>query len=69
MPISFAPMREFMKKNGISYYYLANQGIDAGTLQRLRHDEVVTTKTLANLCRIMRCTPAELICYVEEAEE
>ncbi|MBR2483731.1 MAG: helix-turn-helix transcriptional regulator [Oscillospiraceae bacterium] len=68
MPISFAPMREFMKKNGISYYYLANQGIESGTLQRIRHDKTVTTETLGKLCRIMHCTPADLICYLEDEE-
>ena len=68
MPISFAPMREFMKKNGISYYYLANQGIESGTLQRIRHDQNVTTDTLGKLCRIMHCTPADLICYLEDEE-
>lgn len=68
MPISFAPMREFMKKNGISYYYLANQGIESGTLQRIRHDRTVTTETLGKLCRIMHCNPADLICYLEDEE-
>ena len=68
MPISFAPMREFMKKNGISYYYLANQGIESGTLQRIRHDQNVTTDTLGKLCCIMHCTPADLICYLEDEE-
>lgn len=68
MPISFAPMREFMRKNGISYYYLANQGIESGTLQRIRHDKTVTTETLGKLCRIMNCTPADLICYQEDED-
>ena len=68
MPISFAPMREYMKKNKISYYYLANQGIESGTLQRIRHDKTVTTDTLGKLCRIMHCTPADLICYLEDEE-
>ena len=69
MPISFAPMREYMRAHGISYYYLANQGIDPRTLQRLRHDQTVTTQTLGKLCQIMHCTPADLMCYLEETEE
>lgn len=68
MPISFAPMRAYMEQHGISYYFLANQGIDPQTLQRLRHDEAVTTTTLGRLCAIMHCTPADLICYEEERE-
>ena len=68
MPISFQPMREYMEKNKISYYRLANEGIDAQTLQRIRHDKPVTTETLAKLCRIMRCQPGDLIEYVAEAD-
>lgn len=66
MPISFEPMRKFMKKNKISYYYLANQGIEAPTLQRIRHDRPITTETLGKLCQIMNCQPGQLIAYIEE---
>lgn len=68
MPISFEPMRKFMKENHISYYYLANQGIEAPTLHRIRHDRPITTETLGRLCRIMNCQPGQLIEYVEEDE-
>ena len=66
MSISFKPMRDFMKTHGISYYYLSNQGIDAQTLQRIRHDKTVTTETLGKLCQIMNCQPSDLIEYVDE---
>ena len=63
MPISFQPMREYMEKNRISYYRLANAGIDAQTLQRIRHNKPVTTDTLGRLCFIMNCQPSDLIEY------
>lgn len=63
MPISFQPMREYMKKNHISFYRLANSGIDAQTLQRIRHNKPVTTDTLGRLCFIMNCQPSDLIEY------
>ena len=69
MPISFRPMREYMAKNKISYYKLGNEGIDAQTLQRVRHDQPVTTKTLAKLCEIMDCQPGDLIEFVKEDNE
>ena len=69
MPISFAPMREYMRIHKISYYYLANQGIESATLQRIRHDQPVTTATLGKLCKIMHCAPEDLICYQESEEE
>ena len=69
MPISFAPMREYMQMHKISYYYLSNEGIESATLQRLRRDEPVTTATIEKLCRIMKCQPGDLMCYREEPEE
>ena len=69
MPITFAPMRRYMADKGISYYHLANQGIDAKTLHRLRHDMTVTTRTIDRLCAIMHCTPADLMDYQEAPQE
>ncbi len=65
-----APLREYMKKHDVSYYYsyyyLNNHGIDNKTLQRLRHDKTVTTKTLAKLAAILKCRPEEIIAFQEE---
>ena len=69
MPISLAPMREYMKAHNISYYYLGNQGIEAPTLHRIRHDEPITTETLGKLCKIMKCQPVDLTEYKEDHEE
>lgn len=67
MPISFAPMRRYMEQKGISFYRLANEGIDAQTLQRIRHDKPITTQTLGKLCAILHCQPGDLIEYVEDS--
>ena len=66
MPISCRPMREYMAKNNISYYKLGNEGVDAQTLQRIRHDRPITTTTLGLLCEIMNCQPADLVEYIRE---
>ncbi len=66
MAISFAPMRQYMRDHKISYYHLANQGIESPTLQRIRHDEPITTETLGKLCRIMKCQPADLLVYIDD---
>ena len=69
VPITFRPMRQYMEEHHISYYWLANEGIDAQTLQRIRHDRPITTDTLGRLCAIMRCQPADLIDYQEYPTE
>lgn len=55
-----------MEQKNISFYRLANEGIDAQTLQRIRHDRPVTTETLGKLCEIMDCQPGDLIEYLKE---
>ena len=57
-------MRQLMEQKKISFYRLANEGIDAQTLQRIRHDKPVTTETLGRLCEIMECQPGDLIEYL-----
>lgn len=54
-----------MESHKISYYHLANEGIDPQTLQRIRHDRPVTTDTLGKLCSIMHCQPGDLIAWEE----
>lgn len=69
MPITFEPMRRLMQTENISYYRLANEVIDAQTLQRIRHDRPITTETLGKLCAIMHCQPGDLIEYLEEENQ
>jgi len=69
MPISFEPMRNYMKKHNVSYYFLANEGIESKTLQRIRHDRSITITTLAKICKILNCQPGQLIEYIEEPKE
>ena len=61
-------MRQLMEQKKISFYRLANEGIDAQTLQRIRHDKPVTTETLGKLCESMECQPGELIEYLKGGE-
>ena len=68
MPISFEPMRIYMKDHKVSYYFLENQGIDSTTLHRIRHDQPITTTTLANICKILNCQPDQLIKYIDDLE-
>lgn len=69
MPISFRPLREYMEKHNVSFYRLANEGIDAQTLQRIRHDKPITTETIGKLCGILRCQPGDLIEYISDSKD
>lgn len=58
-----------MVNRQLSYYHLANEGIDPQTLQRIRHDQPIPTKTLDRLCRMSECQPGELVEYLEDGKE
>lgn len=54
-----------MKNKGISQYKLIKDyGVDNAQLHRLRHNMVVKTITIDNLCRILDCNVEEIMEYV-----
>jgi len=69
VPISYRPLREYMREHGFSYYKLGNEGIDAQTQQRIRHDKPVSTTTIESLCRILNCQPGDIMEYIPENKE
>lgn len=66
MTISYAPLWQTMKKKGISTYALINEyGVGSKTVYNLKHNHSITMYTLGNLCRILQCTPNDVVEFVE----
>ena len=59
--ISYNPLWETMKKKQISQYRLLKSGIDNKTLDSLKKGKNITLLTLEKLCRILECTPNDII--------
>lgn len=57
----YSPLWEAMRKNGVSQYYLLQNGIDNKTLDSLRKNRNITTVTLEKLCRLVGCTPNDVV--------
>ena len=70
--ISFEPLRNILKERGISTYYLRTKcgfnNLDNKTIQRLMHDESVSTNTLNSLCNILKCDISEIIKFIPDTE-
>ncbi len=63
--ITYKPLWEIMKKNGVSTYTLINKhNISSSTIHRLRHDQGVTTQLIDDLCRILDCKVEDVIEYI-----
>jgi len=58
-------MWETMEKKGVSQYALIKAGIDNKTLDSLKKGKNITLVTLEKLCRILNCTPNEVIRFTD----
>ena len=61
MAFDYTPMWETMKQNGVTQYQLLKGGIDNKTLDSLKKGNNITMITLEKLCKIIGCTPNEII--------
>ena len=59
--ISYNPLWATMKQKEISQYALLKAGIDNKTLDNLKKNKNITLLTLEKLCRIINCTPNDIV--------
>ena len=57
----YYPLWETMRRNGVSQYYLLQNGIDNKTLDSLKKNRNITMVTLEKLCRLVGCTPNDVV--------
>ena len=58
---SYAPLWKTMECKNISQYQLIKGGIDNKTLDSLKKEKNITMVTLEKLCRIIDCTPNDIV--------
>lgn len=63
--IDFTPLWETMKRQGVTQYELLKKGIDNKTLDGLKKNKNITLLTLEKLCRILNCTPNEIVRFTD----
>ncbi len=64
--IDYSPLWATMEKKGISQYYLLQHGIDNRTLASLKKNKNITLLTLEKLCRLLDCTPNDVVIFRED---
>ena len=62
----YRPLWDTMRKNGVSQYQLLKGGIDNKTLDSLKKNKNITMVTMEKLCRIIGCTPNDVIRFSDE---
>ena len=61
----YRPLWDTMRKNGVSQYQLLKGGIDNKTLDSLKKTKNISMVTLEKLCRIVGCTPNDVVRFEE----
>lgn len=65
--VNYSPLWKTMGEKGITTYMLINQhNISSRTINNLKHNKGITVDTLEKLCRILECSPNEVIQFVDE---
>ena len=64
--IDYSPLWQTMKEKGVTQYMLLQKGIDHKTLDSLKKSKNITLLTLEKLCRILDCTPNDIIRFLDE---
>ena len=62
----YSPLWETMQRKGISQYRLLKSGVDNKTLDALKKNKNITMVTLEKLCRIIDCSPNDVVRFLYE---
>nr|WP_297874105.1 helix-turn-helix domain-containing protein [uncultured Blautia sp.] len=67
--ISYDPFWQTLHRKNISTYKLIYEyGILPDTIQRLRSEKTVTTKTLNTLCSVLCCQISDILVYIPDED-
>lgn len=67
--LDFSPLWQTMQQRSVSQYKLLQAGIDNKTLDSLKKNRNITLLTLEKLCRILDCTPNDVIRFTDDSPQ
>ena len=63
--ISYEPLWQTMKDRGMTQYQMIKAGIDKKMMERLRKNQNITAVSIEKLCRILDCTPNDILKFID----
>lgn len=64
--VSYENLWNTMKQKNVSTYSLIHKhGFNPRTINNLKHNKGITVDTLERLCRILDCTPNDVISFTD----
>ncbi|MDO5549012.1 MAG: helix-turn-helix transcriptional regulator [Eubacteriales bacterium] len=65
--ISYEPLWRTMEQRSVTTYTLITKfNINPRTINNLKHNKSITMYTLEKLCRILDCTPNDIVQFLDE---
>ena len=65
--ISYEPLWKTMKAKGVTTYTLIyKMGFSAYTITNLKRNKSITMNTMEKLCKVLRCTPNDIVAFTED---
>lgn len=63
--IDYSPLWKTLKERNISQYHLLKSGLDNKPLDSLKKNKNITLLTVEKLCKIIGCTPNDIVEFKE----
>lgn len=67
--ISYAPLFKTMKEKHITSYRLEKLGFSRATYYSIQKGNSVSTNTINQLCKLLKCNVTDVMEYIEDDEE
>lgn len=66
--ISYAPLFKTMKEKHITSYRLEKMGFSRATFYSIQKGNSVSTNTVNQLCKLLKCNVTDIMEYIEDEE-
>jgi len=66
MAIKFDKLFKLMEQRNLKKYYLRQNGLHPGVIEKLSKNMRVDTVTIDKLCALLECQPGDIMEYVSE---
>lgn len=64
--ISYNPLFKTMKEKNITSYKLEKMGFSRATYHSIRNGNGISTSTINQLCKLLKCTVSDIIEYIDD---
>ncbi len=60
------PLPDYEGKSITTYQLITDYGVSRSLIDRLKHQKLITTVTLNDLCAFLDCRVEDILCYIKD---